>query len=72
MTKKELEDREIKLEAVIHAYHVLIGNFLEKFPIAIPSTMKLEEYSNALLNAAEVRDGIEELVDFGIEYEEAP
>ncbi len=62
MTKKELEDREIKLEAVVQAYQQLIENFLEKFPVQLPSIVQLENVSVALFNAAEVREGIENLV----------
>lgn len=71
MTKKELEEREIKLEAIIDAYQKLIENFLEKFPVHFPQFQQLENVSMALFNAAEVREGIEELVDFGITYEDA-
>jgi hypothetical protein len=69
MTKKELEDREIKLESVIDAYQKLIEHFLEAFPVHFPQFKQLEDVSMALFNAAEVREGIEKLVDFGIEYE---
>lgn len=65
----ELEEREIKLEAVIQAYYQLVESFLENFPVNFPQFKHLENVSMALFNTAEVREGIEELVDFNIEYE---
>lgn len=69
MTKKELEEREIKLEAIVDAYHKLIEHFTREFPVQLGQVSRLENYSMALFNAAEVRVGIEDLVDFGIVYE---
>lgn len=69
MNKKELQEREIKLEAIIAAYDDLIANYIQAFPVYTPDIQHLENVAMALYNAAEVREGIEDLVNFSVEYE---
>jgi hypothetical protein len=70
MTKKELLEREIKLEGIITAYYEVISNFCDSIPISGFGVDKLEEISIHLFNAAEVRTNIGDLIELSIELEE--
>jgi hypothetical protein len=69
MTKKELEEREIKLEAIVQAYREVVDKFFDLAPFATAPVRRLQNISDCLYNAAEVKPNIGELVDLNFKYE---
>lgn len=69
LNKKELEERVLKLEAIIQAQHEVVQNFCESCPLHFMALDQLDNYITALYNTAEVRENISDLVNLEIEFE---